>query len=75
MVVEVAVVELHERLQRELDAVRLALVSLIAAVPDEQSDPWKPSWRRSPRGPTRLGQRWTSCGSPGKRAVSRSERR
>ena len=36
MVVEVAVVEVPERLQPELDAVRLALVSLIAAVPDEQ---------------------------------------
>jgi len=36
MVVEIAVVEVYERLQRELDAVRLALMSLIAAAPDEQ---------------------------------------
>jgi hypothetical protein len=36
MVVETAVVEVHEQLQRELDAARLALVSLIAAAPDEQ---------------------------------------
>jgi len=65
MVVEIADVEVHERLQRELDAVRLALMSLIAAVPDEQLRAVEAELEALASGPTRLGQRWTSCGSPG----------